>query len=92
MALLATVAIDARPTVFGNKAVVTGTITNADATSGHIDLSGLLASVDMIVVNGVGSTALAAASTAVDGTTVYLANLTSGASGDYQFMAMGNRS
>ena len=92
MALLATVAIDARPTVFGNKAVVTGTITNADATSGHIDLSGLLASVDMIVVNGVGSTELAAASTAVDGTTVYLANLTSGSGGDYQFMAMGHRS
>jgi hypothetical protein len=57
MALLATLAFDARPTVFGNKAVVTGTLTNSGATSGHIDFADLLASVDTFLINGVGATA-----------------------------------
>ena len=91
MALLATLAFDARPTVFGNKAVVTGTLTNSGATSGHIDLSGLLSGVDSFLINGVGATALAAPASSVDGTLVYLNTLTSGSGGDYQFMAIGNR-
>ena len=92
MALLATLAIDPRPTVFGNKAVVTGTLTDAGATSGHIALGDMLASIDAFVINGVGTSALAAPASSIDGTDVYLASLTSGAGGDYQFMAIGNRS
>ena len=92
MALLATLAFDARPTVFGNKAVITGTLTNSGATSGHIEFADLLASIDAFVINGVGATALAAPASSIDGTLVYLATITSGSGGDYQFMAIGNRS
>ena len=92
MALLATVAIDPRPTVFGNRAIITGTITNAGAVNGHIMLADMLASIDSFAINGVGSTALAAPASSIDGTTVYLATLTSGTGGDYKFTAIGNRS
>jgi len=90
MALLATLAIDARPTVFGNKAVVTGTLTAADATTGHIEFAGLLASVDSFTINATGSTVRVATSDGIDGTIVYLGAVVSGA--NYQFMAIGNRS
>jgi len=90
MALLATLAIDPRPTVFGNKAVITGTLTAAGATSGHIDFSGLLASIDSFTINGTGGTVRAATSDSIDGSTVNLGAVVSGA--DYKFMAIGNRS
>ena len=92
MALLVTLDFDARPTVFGNKAIITGTITNATAASGHIAFADMLASIDAFVINGVGATPLAAPTNSIDGTDVYLASLTTGSGGDYQFMAIGNRS
>jgi len=91
MALLTTVALDARPTVFGNKAVVTGTLLNSSGTSGHLDLSGALSGIDVFLISGVGATALAAPAQSIDGTLVYLATITAGSGGDYQFMAIGNR-
>jgi|TARA_R100001509_G_scaffold101441_1_gene59430 hypothetical protein len=89
MALIAST-IDARPTVFGNKAVITGTFTSTGVTSGHIDLSSHLSAIDSVTIDGVGSTARAACKTGVDGTLIYMDTLISGA--DYQFMVMGNRS
>jgi len=89
MALIAST-IDPRPTVFGNKAVVTGSLTSTGATSGHIDLSGLLASVDTFLINGSGATARDAPGSGIDGTLVYLESTISGAA--YKFTAIGNRS
>ena len=89
MALIA-ISVDPRPTVFGNKAVVTGSLTSTGVTSGHIDLSGILASVDTFVINGSGSTARDAPGSGIDGTLVYLESTVSGAA--YKFTAIGNRS
>ena len=46
------VTIDARPTVFGDRMVVTGTYAAGDL---NIDLSGILASIDMAVVTPIGA-------------------------------------
>ena len=83
------IAFDPRPTYFGDRMIVTGTLT-ADGTAADIDLSSLLASVDNLLINGQGGTARAAPTSSVDGTTVKLGSLVDTAV--YQFTAIGRRS
>ena len=85
------IAFDPRPTYFGDRMIVTGTLTmESSGTTADIDLSNLLASVDNLLINGQGSTARAAPASSVDGTTVKLTGLV--ASAVYQFTAIGRRS
>ena len=85
------IAIDPRPTYFGDRMIVTGTLTmDGSGTTADIDLSGLLASVDSLLINGQGATARAAPASSINDTTVKLTGLV--ASAVYQFTAIGRRS
>jgi hypothetical protein len=97
------VSIDPRPTVFGDRYVVTGTYAATDTT---IDLSAQLSSIDMCVLTPTAEPSAVTVTTTppadlniadvvqVDGTTVTIHNgddANSGASVAGTFMAMGRR-
>tara|TARA_E500000318_G_scaffold84302_1_gene80072 strand:- start:279 stop:506 length:228 start_codon:yes stop_codon:yes gene_type:complete len=73
------VTIDPRPTVFGDRIIITGSTDGAEA----IDLSSLLASIDGAMVNAVGS-----AATVTHG----ISDTTLNVGGACTFVAMGRRS
>lgn len=79
------VSIDPRPSYMGDRMIVTGTY---EATDTEIDLSGLLASIDMAQVIRTGATAGPAENYTVDGTSIKMAAATVAG----QFFAIGRRS
>ena len=83
------VSIDPRPTYFGDRMIVTGTLT-ADGTTADIDLTSLLASVDNLIINGGDGTARAAPATKIADSTVSFTGLVDTAV--YKFTAIGRRS
>lgn len=79
------VTIDNRPTVFGDRLIITGTYEATDTT---IDLSAFLSEIDMAMCLRTGATPGAAEAYTIDGTTITLTAAT--AAGN--FMAFGRRS
>ena len=87
-----TVTVDQRPTMFGNKRVVSGEITlDGTGTTYTLDLSASLSGIDGIMVNALGDTVRAAVDTSIkdDGTSVLMASMV--ASVVYSFVAIGER-
>ena len=78
------VTIDNRPTVFGDRVVITGTYEATDTT---IDLSAFLSEIDMALCCRTGAVAGAAEAYTIDGTTITLTPATSAGN----FMAFGRR-
>ena len=86
---MATVNFDSRPTVIGNKMMVTGSFT-ADSTAQTIDFSGFLSSIDSFSITPV------KASVVVDPTASCITTdlkviLTLTNSEEHKFMALGDR-
>jgi hypothetical protein len=79
------VTIDNRPTVFGDRLIITGTYEATDTT---IDLSAFLSEIDMAMCCLTGSTPGPAEAYTIDGTTISLTAAVS----DGNFMAIGRRS
>ncbi len=82
------VTIDQRPTTFGNKRVIAGTVL-ADGTAADVDLSDYLSGIDGCMVMATGSTLRAAVTHSIDGTTVKLGALVNTVT--YSFVAIGER-
>jgi hypothetical protein len=78
------VSIDPRPSYMGDRMIVTGTYETADTS---IDLSGLLASIDMVSLTKTGAAGPAEAYS-IDGTEIKL----TAATADGKFFAIGRRS
>ena len=79
------VTIDNRPSVFGDRVIITGTYEAGDTT---IDLVSFLSEIDMVMCCGTGAVPAPAEAYIIDGTTVTL----TAATGDGNFMAIGRRS
>ena len=79
------VTIDNRPTVFGDRMIITGTYEATDTT---IDLSSFLSEIDMAMCAVTGAVPAPAEVYTIDGTTITL----TAASAAGNFMAIGRRS
>lgn len=79
------VTIDNRPTVFGDRLIITGTYEATDTT---IDLSAFLSEIDMVMCCKTGATPAPAEAYTIDGTTITM----TAATADGNFMALGRRS
>ena len=82
------ITIDPRPTTFGNKRVITGTV-KADGVAANVDLSDYLSGIDGCMVMATGSSLRAAVTHSIDGTTVMLGALVDTVT--YSFVAIGER-
>jgi len=63
------VTIDPRPTVFGDRFIVTGSF---EATDASIDLSAFFSSIDAVTINVTGPAARPAEAHSINGTTIVL--------------------
>jgi len=86
---MATVNFDSRPTVIGNKMMITGSFT-ADNAAQTIDFNGFLADVDTFSITAVKSTVVAVPThSCITAGTVILT--LADADEEYRFMALGDR-